>query len=237
MLRDSSSPGKHTFTVKVSLYLTNLDTVTGRLRRKAVRAVEAGGGEHRFVRPRGQACRPHTDPRARAPSGCRAQRPTSRPGPGTGERYLTLDLRRARTFIPDIPRTPENRRRISTRSKPCPAERRLPRLTARRANVPQGRPASGISAVSAEEGWAVAQRRWPPSRRLDLSVEPADRHGSRSMPRGPLPAWVSALRRNLSQANLGGRQSGRYSRSPVAGLYHTRIGLPDAGSVKTSSVG
>ena len=35
----------------------------------------------------------------------------------------------------------------------------------------------------------------------------------------------------------GSTYSGRYSRSPVAGLYQTRIGLPVEGSVKTSLVG
>jgi len=34
-----------------------------------------------------------------------------------------------------------------------------------------------------------------------------------------------------------GTYSGRYSRSPVAGLYQTRIDLPVEGSVKTSLVG
>src|SRR5262249_10185020 len=43
-----------------------------------------------------------------------------------------------------------------------------------------------------------------------------------------------AIGRSLRSADS---QSGRYSRSPVVGSYQTRISFPDAGSVKTSSVG
>ena len=55
-------------------------------------------------------------------------------------------------------------------------------------------------------------------------------------PRPPrrVPSLVSGISPRCARS---GTYSGRYSRSPVAGLYQTRIGLPVAGSVKTSLVG
>ena len=53
-------------------------------------------------------------------------------------------------------------------------------------------------------------------------------------PPRPVPSLVPDTSPRCARS---GTYSGRYSRSPVAGLYQTRIGLPVEGSVKTSLVG
>jgi hypothetical protein len=63
--------------------------------------------------------------------------------------------------------------------------------------------------------------------------------GGRLTPSGGIPeCLLRRVNRRRGRVRLRrASQSGRYSRSPVAGLYQTRICLPEAGSMKTSSVG